>query len=175
MGDPNLFSFQDWPVFSLLQFFQEQRIRFFCTSTFTFYLQATRRKCLQDAKPGQKFSWKNWRHYLLSFDEQPVDGLAKTTAACSGCACHTPTPLTMWYVFYRLTSLKPWKQLWCVPCLSRKCCKKLLSYTLRHNHILYCIDNEASGEEEWAIFWEEYILGKARESGKEICVTQTWK
>lgn len=51
---------------------------------------------------------------------------------------------------------------------------KILSYTLRHNHILYCIDNETSGEEKWAIYWAEYILGKAREAGKEICVTQMW-
>jgi hypothetical protein len=52
--------------------------------------------------------------------------------------------------------------------------EKMLSYTLRHNHILYCIDNETSGEEKWAIYWAEYILGKAREAGKEICVTQMW-
>jgi hypothetical protein len=52
--------------------------------------------------------------------------------------------------------------------------EKMLFYSLKYDHILYCIDNETSGEEEWAIFWAEFILKKALEAGKEICVTEMW-
>ncbi|MFV0593240.1 MAG: hypothetical protein ACK5M7_17840 [Draconibacterium sp.] len=51
---------------------------------------------------------------------------------------------------------------------------KMLSYSLKYNHVLYCMDNETSAQEEWAVFWAEYILNKAKEAGKEICVTEMW-
>ena len=52
--------------------------------------------------------------------------------------------------------------------------EKMLSYSLKFHHILYCMDNETSAEEEWAVFWAEFILSKAKESKKEICVTEMW-
>lgn len=52
--------------------------------------------------------------------------------------------------------------------------EKLLSISLKYNHILYCIDNETSGEEEWSKYWAEFILNKARENKKNICVTEMW-
>jgi hypothetical protein len=52
--------------------------------------------------------------------------------------------------------------------------EKMLSYSLNYDHVLYCMDNETSGEEEWAIFWAEFIQGKASKAGKEICVTEMW-
>jgi hypothetical protein len=52
--------------------------------------------------------------------------------------------------------------------------EKMLSYSLQFNHILYCMDNETSAEEEWAVFWAEFILAKAKEAEKEICVTEMW-
>jgi len=51
---------------------------------------------------------------------------------------------------------------------------KMLSYSFNFNHVLYCMDNETSAEEEWAVHWAEFILSAARESGKEICVTEMW-
>lgn len=51
---------------------------------------------------------------------------------------------------------------------------KMLSYTLRHNHVLYCLDNETSGEEEWAIYWADYLQRRAAEQGRRICVTEMW-
>jgi len=51
---------------------------------------------------------------------------------------------------------------------------KMLSYSLDHDHVLYCMDNETSGEESWAEFWANYILGKADEAGKKVCVTEMW-
>jgi len=40
--------------------------------------------------------------------------------------------------------------------------EKMLSYSLKFDHVLYCMDNETSAEEEWAIFWAEFILSKPK-------------
>ena len=51
---------------------------------------------------------------------------------------------------------------------------KLLSYSLKYDHILYCIDNETSVTSEWGRFWSEYIRKKATEQGKVVYVTEMW-
>lgn len=51
---------------------------------------------------------------------------------------------------------------------------KMLSYSLNHDHVLYCMDNETSGEEAWGAYWAEYIRQRAREAGKRVCVTEMW-
>lgn len=52
--------------------------------------------------------------------------------------------------------------------------EKLLSYTLQYGNVLYCIDNETSGEENWSIYWRDFITTAAQKKGKEICVTEMW-
>ena len=49
---------------------------------------------------------------------------------------------------------------------------KMLSISLQYGNVLYCIDNETKGAEEWAIFWADYV--KYRASKKEIYITQMW-
>ncbi|MGB9689808.1 DUF6298 domain-containing protein [Thermogutta sp.] len=56
----------------------------------------------------------------------------------------------------------------------RRFVDKILSYSLQYGHVLYCIDNETSGEEAWARFWAEYIQKRAKEAGKTVCVTEMW-
>ena len=56
----------------------------------------------------------------------------------------------------------------------KKAVKKMLSYSLKYDHILYCMDNETAAEEEWAIFWSGLILAKAEEEGTKVCVTEMW-
>ncbi|MGQ9505338.1 MAG: DUF6298 domain-containing protein [Thermogutta sp.] len=51
---------------------------------------------------------------------------------------------------------------------------KMLSYSLQYDHVLYCIDNETSGEEAWAKYWAEHIRRRAEEMGKKVCVTEMW-
>lgn len=51
---------------------------------------------------------------------------------------------------------------------------KMLSHALKYNHVLYCMDNETSGEEAWAIYWAEYIKQRAKAAGKQVCVTEMW-
>ncbi len=51
---------------------------------------------------------------------------------------------------------------------------KMLSHSLRYGHVLYCIDNETSGAEEWGAYWAKHIRKKAEAVGKEVHVTEMW-
>ncbi len=51
---------------------------------------------------------------------------------------------------------------------------KLLEHSLNYNHVLYCIDNETSGEEAWSRYWATYIKTRAKELHKEVFVTEMW-
>jgi len=51
---------------------------------------------------------------------------------------------------------------------------KMLSYSLQHNHVLYCMDNETSADEAWSAYWAERIKQRATETGKQVCVTEMW-
>jgi hypothetical protein len=50
--------------------------------------------------------------------------------------------------------------------------KKLLSISLKYDNVLYCIDNETSGAEEWAVYWADFL--KKNSGGKKIFVTEMW-
>jgi hypothetical protein len=51
---------------------------------------------------------------------------------------------------------------------------RLLSYSLKYNHVLYCMDNETSGQEAWGAYWAEHIHRRAAEAGRQVCVTEMW-
>jgi hypothetical protein len=51
---------------------------------------------------------------------------------------------------------------------------KLLKISLKYDNVLYCMDNETSGDEEWARYWATYIKQKAAEKGREVYVTEMW-
>jgi hypothetical protein len=50
----------------------------------------------------------------------------------------------------------------------------MLSYSLPCDHVLYCMDNETSGEEAWGVYWADYIRQRASEAGKQVCLTEMW-
>lgn len=52
--------------------------------------------------------------------------------------------------------------------------EKMLSFTLRYDHVLYCMDNETSGEEAWSAYWAEFIRQRAAEAGRSVCLTEMW-
>ena len=56
----------------------------------------------------------------------------------------------------------------------RRFVEKMLDYTLAHDHVLYCMDNETSAEEEWGAFWASVIRERAKKDGKEVCITEMW-
>jgi hypothetical protein len=51
---------------------------------------------------------------------------------------------------------------------------RMLSQSLKYGHVLYCIDNETKGDEEWSRYWAEYIRTKANASGRRISITEMW-
>lgn len=51
---------------------------------------------------------------------------------------------------------------------------KMLSYSLRYGHVLYCLDNETSGEEAWGAYWADFIRRRAAQAGTRVCVTEMW-
>ncbi len=52
--------------------------------------------------------------------------------------------------------------------------EKMLSYSLRHGHVLYCMDNETNGEEEWGRYWAQFIRERARQAGVDVYLTEMW-
>lgn len=51
---------------------------------------------------------------------------------------------------------------------------KLLDFSLQYDHVLYCIDNETSGEEAWSTYWAEFIQQRANSENKNVCITEMW-
>ncbi|MBM4026292.1 MAG: hypothetical protein FJ280_12955, partial [Planctomycetes bacterium] len=51
---------------------------------------------------------------------------------------------------------------------------KMLAHSLRYDHVLYCMDNETSGEEAWGAFWAAHIHQRATEAGKKVHMTEMW-
>ena len=51
---------------------------------------------------------------------------------------------------------------------------KMLSYALKYDHVLYCMDNETAGEEAWGAYWADYIRQRATQAGRRVCVTEMW-
>jgi len=56
----------------------------------------------------------------------------------------------------------------------RRFVDKMLSHTLEYDHVLYCMDNETSGEAAWGTFWAGYIREEAQKKGKTVCTTEMW-
>jgi hypothetical protein len=51
---------------------------------------------------------------------------------------------------------------------------KMLSYSLQYDHVLYCMDNETSGDAKWGAYWAQRIRDTAAEAGKTVYVTEMW-
>jgi hypothetical protein len=51
---------------------------------------------------------------------------------------------------------------------------KLLSYSLEHQHVLYCMDNETNGDEKWGRYWANHIRKRAGEKGVQVFLTEMW-
>jgi hypothetical protein len=48
---------------------------------------------------------------------------------------------------------------------------KILSYSLRYDHVLYNMNNETQEPNEWGEFWAEYVRARAAERGMEVELT----
>jgi hypothetical protein len=56
----------------------------------------------------------------------------------------------------------------------QKFVKKLLDISLKYDNVLYCMDNETNGEEEWGKYWAGFIREIAKKKGKEVYLTEMW-
>jgi hypothetical protein len=52
--------------------------------------------------------------------------------------------------------------------------EEMLRHALPYPHVLYCMDNETSGEETWAVYWAEFIQERAREAAVDVFLTEMW-
>lgn len=52
--------------------------------------------------------------------------------------------------------------------------EKLLSLSLRYDHVLYCMDNETSAQAAWGAYWAEFIRERAQRAGARVCLTEMW-
>ena len=51
---------------------------------------------------------------------------------------------------------------------------QMLRYALRYPNVLYIIDNETSGDEEWSAYWADYIQQRARQAGVKVFISEMW-
>jgi hypothetical protein len=51
---------------------------------------------------------------------------------------------------------------------------KMLSHSLKYGNVLYCMDNETKGDQEWGRYWANRMKGRAKEAGVRVYVTEMW-
>lgn len=51
---------------------------------------------------------------------------------------------------------------------------KMLSYTLKYGHVLYCMNNETTTPVTWGDYWIDYIRDKAEKKGVEVYLTDMY-
>ena len=51
---------------------------------------------------------------------------------------------------------------------------KMLQYSLQFDHVLYCIDNETSGDPLWAVYWAEHVQERAAAAGVGVEMAEMW-
>lgn len=51
---------------------------------------------------------------------------------------------------------------------------RLLSISLKYPNVLYCMDNETSGDPAWGAYWSDYIKSAAARKGVEVHTTEMW-
>lgn len=51
---------------------------------------------------------------------------------------------------------------------------KLLSISLRHGNVLYCMDNETNESPEWPAYWAKYVRAAAEREGVGVELTEMW-
>ncbi|HJP33598.1 MAG TPA: hypothetical protein QGF95_23855 [Candidatus Latescibacteria bacterium] len=51
---------------------------------------------------------------------------------------------------------------------------KVLSCSLKYDNILYCMDNETSGDPAWGRYWAKYVGDAAAIAGVDVEITEMW-
>ncbi len=51
---------------------------------------------------------------------------------------------------------------------------EMLSHSLKHGNVLYCMDNETSGEPAWGAYWARHIRAAGKKVGVKVHTTEMW-
>lgn len=51
---------------------------------------------------------------------------------------------------------------------------EMLRRSLPYPNVLYCMDNETSGDEKWGAFWAQHIRAAAKRLGVDVFLTEMW-
>mgnify|MGYP001256791725 CR=1 FL=1 len=52
--------------------------------------------------------------------------------------------------------------------------RRVLSYSLQYDNVLYCLDNETAAEDAWATYWAGFAHREAAARGKKVFLTEMW-
>jgi len=56
----------------------------------------------------------------------------------------------------------------------RKFVDRILTASLQHGHVLYCMDNETSVTAAWGAYWADYVRAAAARAGRKVHTTEMW-
>lgn len=119
--------------------------------------------------------WATFDFYRENWNVNPFN--PKNNKNYSEGATHLPTEVSTHPTFVENNFF------WSVPAqesnlrllgYQQKFVDKLLSISLKFDHVLYCMDNETSVTSEWGKFWSLYMKKVASENGKKIFTTEMW-
>lgn len=123
--------------------------------------------------------WDPWDHYA---DHQSLGGWSKhpfnpaNNINYTGTQSHLPTKIDYnphgdptEHAFFRTVPTLADNQL--VLRYQQAFVNKLLSYTLGHPHVLYCMNNETGEQVEWGDYWAAYVRQRAEAAGVKVQIT----
>jgi len=119
--------------------------------------------------------WATFDYYRDNWDRNPFNpkNNVNYTAKESGLPTQVNThPVQCGNSFF--FSVPKAKRLPRVLTHQRRFVEKLLSYSLGHGHVLYCMDNETSVTPEWGFYWATFIRETAKAGGKRVETTEMW-
>jgi len=119
--------------------------------------------------------WATFDYYRDNWDRNPFNpkNNVNYTAEASGLPLVVKThPTRTENDFFR--SAPEAKDLKVVRKYQERFVEALLSRSLAHGHVLYCMDNETSVTPTWGAYWATFIREKAKAAGKRVEVTEMW-
>ncbi|MFO8015318.1 MAG: hypothetical protein R6X20_18705 [Phycisphaerae bacterium] len=119
--------------------------------------------------------WATFDYYRDNWDRNPFNpkNNVNYTAETSGLPLAVKThPTRTENDFFR--SAPGAKDLKVVRKYQERFVETLLSHSLPHDHVLYCMDNETSVTPTWGAYWAGFIRTKAKAAGKRVEVTEMW-
>ena len=62
----------------------------------------------------------------------------------------------------------------CVLYYQQRFVNQLMEVSLPYSHVLYCMNNETSGEEEWSNYWALFVKSLADRKKRKVYLTEMW-